>query len=123
MEKNVNPIYKLRFCLEYNCGGCLWSDNEAAYQKYGFGTLDGEIFDADTNVMEEVRIKLPDLIQKKVLEIEKLYSKSLDWDNPGGGSLWSDIQWKDFYTKTRNLYKEICETLGDSFEVVYTQEK
>ena len=110
------------FFFEYNCGGCLWSDNDAAYQKFDVGVLDTDITDLQGNILIEARIKLPIEIKQKVLQIDKLYSESLERNNPGGPSTWNKIQWEDFYKKTRELHKEISLTLGDEFEIIYLQE-
>ena len=72
MSSKKKSAYRLRFFFDYNCGGCLWCDNEAAYQKYGVGTLDAAIFDLDGNIIQEARIKLPDPTRQKVLESDKL---------------------------------------------------
>jgi len=115
------PAYRLRFFFDYNCGGCLWSDNNAAYEKLGNGTLDAETFDLNGNVTQEARIKLPYSIRQKTLELDKLYVQSLNWDDPAGKSLWDKIKWDSFYQMTRDLYMQICLTLGDEYEVVYKQ--
>ena len=117
-----NPKYRLRFFFDYNCNGCLWADNDAAYEKYDVGTLDAEIFDLNGKISQEARIKLPKTTSEKVLDLDKLYCESLDWSDPGGPSLWDKQQWADFYSKARQLHKEISEILGDTFEVVYKQD-
>jgi len=116
-----NPTYRLRFFFDYNCGGCLWFDNDASYQKFGVGVLDGEIYDLNGNLVQEARIKLPSLIRQRVLELDKLYSKSLNWNNPGCQSLWDKAQWEGFYEQTRDLHRQISLTLGTDFEIIYKQ--
>lgn len=114
--------YKLRFLFDYNSGGCLWSDNDAAYEKFGVGCLDTEIYDMDGNVLEEAKIKLPTSIRDRVLELDKLFSESLNWNDPAGQSLWDNAQRKSFYRQTRELHRQIELTLRNDFEVVYKQE-
>ena len=46
-----SPTYRLRFFFDYNCGGCLWCDNDAAYQKFDVGPLDAEMYDLNGNVI------------------------------------------------------------------------
>lgn len=122
MNNRKTPKYRLRFFLDYGCGGCLWSDNEAAYEKFDVGTLDAEIFDLNGKVSQEARIKLPNSTRQKVLALNKLYSESLNWEDPGGESMWNKSQWDSFYSKTRELHKEISLILGDNFEIIYKQE-
>ena len=118
MSELNTPTYRLRFFFDYHCGGCLWCDNEAAYKKYDGGTLDAEIYDVNGNVSREARIKLPNSTRQKVLELNKSYSESLNWADPSGDSMWDKLKWDAFYTKTRELYKEIAIILGDDFEII-----
>lgn len=118
----MTPKYNLRFFFDYNCGGCLWSDNEAAYEIFGVGCLDTEITDMDSNIVEEPKIKLPASIRHRVLVLDNLYSESLNWNDPSGQSLWDNAQWKNFYEQTRELHRQIVLTLDNEFEVVYKQE-
>jgi hypothetical protein len=120
-DQNVNPTYRLRFFFDYGCGGCLWCDNEAAYKKYDVGTLDAEIFDLKGNILQEARIKLPAQLKQKVEELDKLYSESLDWNDPGGESPWGQEQWDHFHEQARELYEKISQELGDDFEIIYKQ--
>jgi hypothetical protein len=46
----------------------------------------------------------------------------LNWNDPGGQSLWDKNQWGNFHEQTRDLHKQISLTLGDDFEVIYKQE-
>lgn len=122
MSNGKNPIYRLRFFFDYSSGGCLWPDNEAAYEKYGVGALDAETYDLNGKVNQEARIKLPNSTKQKILKLEKLYSESLNWEDPGGASMWDKSQWDNFYSWTRELHKEISNILGDDFEIIYQHE-
>jgi len=122
VSSKQNSTYRLRFFFDYGCGGCLWADNDAVYEKYGGGTLDAEIFDVHGNLSQAARIQLPKSTTQKVLELDKLYCESLNWNDPGGPSLWDKQQWDEFHAKTRQLHKEVTEILGEDFEVVYKQE-
>ena len=117
-----NPIYRLRFFFDYNCGGCLWCDNDASYEKFGVGILDTETYDLNGNIIQEAKIKLPSSIRQRTLELDKLYSTSLNWNDPGGESLWDKNQWESFHNQTTELYKEISMVLGKDFEIIYKQE-
>ena len=99
----------------------MWSDNDAAYQKFDIGTLDAEIYDLNGNVVQDARIKLPSSIRQRVLELDKLYAESLNWEDTGEQSLWDKNQWEYFYNQATGLHKQISLTLGNDFEVVYKQ--
>lgn len=117
----IKPIYKLRFFFDYNCGGCLWCGDDAGRQKFGVGTLDAEIFDLKGNVVQEARIKFPAELKQMVIELDDLFSQSLDWNSPTGQSPWSDEQFNDFHKRAKDLCEKISQELGDDFEVAYTQ--
>jgi hypothetical protein len=121
MSSGKTPTYRLRFFFDYGCGGCLWCDNEAAHKKFDVGTLDAEIFDSNGKVTQEARIKLPELTRQKVLKLDKLYSKSLNWDDAAGDSMWNRSQWDNFHSQARELHKEISNILGDDFDIIYKQ--
>lgn len=122
MNNGKSPTFRLRFFFDYGCGGCLWCDNEAAYKKYGVGTLDAETYDLNGKVSQEARIKLPDLTKQKVLALDKLYCESLNWEDPGGDSMWNKSQLDNLHSQIRELYDEISNILGDDFEIIYKQE-
>ncbi|MGZ5218944.1 MAG: hypothetical protein ACXWC7_02665 [Chitinophagaceae bacterium] len=113
--------YKLRFFFDYNDGGCLWCDNDAAFQKFGSGVLDTDLIDLKGQVLQDAKIKLPEHLKRKVEQLDKLFAQSLDWNNPAGESLWDTNQWADFHNQATELHKEISMTLGDQFEISYQQ--
>jgi len=117
-----NPTYRLRFFFDYNCGGCLWCDNDASFKRFEGGVLDGEVYDLNGNIVQEAKIKLPSSIRQRVLELDKLYTESLDWNDPGRQSLWDKNQWESFHEQTRDLHRQISLTLCDDFEIIYKQE-
>lgn len=122
-SQNIKPTYILRFFFDYKAGGCLWSGNDAAYEKYGVGPLDATIYNLKGKISHEPKIKLPAVLKQKVLELDDLYSESLNWDDPAGNSPWSEEEWDDFYKRARSLHEEISKTLGDDFEVIYEQQE
>ena len=122
MSNVKTPTFRLRFFFDYGCGGNLWCDNEAAYEKYDVGTLGAEIYDLNGKVNQKARIKLPDLTKQKVLALDKLCSKSLNLENPAGDSMWNKSQWDNFHSNTNELHKEISNILGEDFEIIYKQE-
>lgn len=122
MSNGKVSTYRLRFFFDYGCGGCLWCDNEAAYEKYDAETLDAETCDLNGIVSQEARIKLPEWTRQKVLKLDRLYNESLNWDDPRGDSMWDKSQWDNFHIQARELHKEISNILGDDFEIIYKQE-
>lgn len=84
-----------------------------------FGPIDEGDYNLDGKLDYEARIKLPDSTKRKVLLLDKLFVESLDWDNPGGDSMWDKSQWEYFYSLARELHREISDFLGDDFEIIY----
>ncbi|MDB5200661.1 MAG: hypothetical protein JWQ27_70 [Ferruginibacter sp.] len=115
------PTYIFRFFFDYHGGGCLWSDNDAAYKKYGFGPLDGKTLDEQGNVQKDSRIKLSENLVQRVLELDNLFAESLNWENPGGDSAWDAIQWKSFYHASKELYADIARELPNDIQLLYAQ--
>jgi hypothetical protein len=122
MSNGRTPIYRLRFFFDYGCGGCLWSDNDAAYHKFNSGTLDAEIYDLHGKIIQTAKIVLPETTRQRVLELDNLYIESLNWEDPASDSMWDKSQWDNFHKRTRELHKEISNILGDDFEIIYKQE-
>jgi hypothetical protein len=123
MNSINKPIYKLRFFFDYNCGGCLWAGNKAAYDKFDVGCLDSETIDLTGAISSKAKIILPPAIRNKVIDLDNRYAQSLNWNDPGGESLWDKSTWERFYLETKALHKEISLNLGNLFEVVYEMEK
>ncbi|MCC7466296.1 MAG: hypothetical protein IT261_08510 [Saprospiraceae bacterium] len=121
MNNRNTPTYRLRFFFDHGSGACLWCGNEVAFEKYGAGPLDAEVYDLNGKISQEAKIKLPESTRQKVLELDKLYSESLNWEDPAGGSKWDKSDWDNFYKLTRALHEEISGILGDDFEIIYEQ--
>jgi hypothetical protein len=116
-----NPVYKLKFFFDYNSGGCLWCDNNTAREKFGVGILDADIFDLNGNIIQNAKIELPKNIKEEISKLDKLYSTSLNWNDPTGKSLWSENQWNEFDKRAKKIHIKIAKLLGDKYELEYRQ--
>jgi hypothetical protein len=121
MNNNKTAIYRLRFFFDYQCQSCLWCDNEASCEKFDVGPIDATFYDRDENITREPKIKLPTELRDKVNYLSELFDSSLNWNNPGGDSMWDKSQWDNFRSQTMELHKEISNFLGDDFEIIYVQ--
>lgn len=83
--------------------------------------MDAETFDLNEKVCEEARIKLPESTRRKVFALDKLFSESLNWQDPDEPK-WNKSRWDNFHSQTRALHKEISNKLGEDFEIIYKQE-
>lgn len=41
----------------------------------------------------------------------------MNWDDPGSGLIWDESQIKEFDEKAVALYHELCEELGEEYEI------
>lgn len=113
------PTYRLRFLFDYGCDGCLWSGNDAAYERFGVGVLDGTVYDLQGNIIQEPRIRLPEVLRSKVIELGALYDSSLNWNSPAEPEpSWTREKSADFDLRSKELYHEIRAFLGDDYELI-----
>ena len=96
--------YILRFMFDYGSGTCLWSGNDEAREKFDYPVMFAEL-----PISEELKADLKKFI--------KWYDSSLNWDDPGGDSLWSDEMWQYFHDVQKNIYQRVCEEPGEEYEV------
>ena len=47
----------------------------------------------------------------------KWYDSSLNWDDPGGDSLWNSEEWAYFLEMAKMMYDRVCDELGEDYEV------
>ncbi len=48
-----NSKYRLSLAFDYNCCGCLWSENKAAFEMFDIGTQDTETYNLNGNVIQK----------------------------------------------------------------------
>jgi len=96
-------IYKLKFWFEHG-GGCLWSVNDAAREKYGY-------------YIDTKSLPLSKSTQDKINDLELVYGTFLDWDNPQEPSKWPEEQKLDFIKKSTELYHILSDELGQDYEI------
>ena len=97
-------IYQLKFWFEHG-GGCLWSSNNAAQEKYGY-------------YIDIKALPISQPIMDKLNELELEYGSYLDWDNPQEPSKWSEEQKLDFVKKSTELYHLLSDELGQDYEII-----
>jgi len=104
-----NPIYSLKFMFDWKSGVCLWSANEAANKKFG----DYPIVVEKLPISEELKNELNGLIE--------LYDTCLSSDNPGGNLIWTKEQIDVFINKSKKVYHNLCDELGDDYDIKYIE--
>ena len=96
--------YKFRYFFSAGSGVCLWSDNDAAREK----------FDYPVNFS---KLTLSENLQRKALYIMAWYDTSLDWDYPPDPSPWSEEEKTRFNLAAQELYLDLCEKLGSELSI------
>lgn len=97
-------IYKFRYFFSAGSGVCLWSDNDAAREKFDYP-------------VDISKLTLSENLQRKALYIIAWCDTSLDWDYPSGPSPWSEEENARFDRAAQELYEELCEHLGNEFSI------
>lgn len=99
--------YRTRYFFEYG-GGCLWSDNENDWDKYG-------------NPINPERLPLSKETLTLIEKLEEQFQTSLNWDEPNGKSPWTDREWSQFNEQALVLFNCIKYELRDDFELINKQ--
>lgn len=97
-------MYELRFWFEHG-GGCLWSKNKEAKDKFGY-------------LINTEKLPLSKKTSDEIKRMENWYHSYLDWSCPSNPSPWTDDEKKDFLKQAKQLYDTIVFELGKSFSVI-----
>ena len=98
-----------RYCLRYffdpGAGTCLWADDDETEARYGLA-VDVHMLPVrpNTRVMCDYATAW--------------FDTHLDWDDPGGPSLWSDDEWARFRATAVRLLQALRDDLEPDFEIV-----
>lgn len=99
--------YQLRFWFEYGVDTPLWPgphDNPDLDSPYG-------------SPCDPERLPITPATRNELTRLADLYQSSLDWDNPGGPSLWSRDQHESFRSEADIALEALCGELGDDWTV------
>jgi len=103
--------YHLRFFLEAGAGVCLWSQNDAAKNKFGYA-------------VEIDEIGLPKALVVDLMKLMADYDATIDWDNPGqspdldiGPTVFGFEKDAPFREQIQPLVARLREALGSDFEI------
>ena len=102
-------MYRFRFFFDFGAG-CLWSDNDAAMEKFGYSVDDAE---------------LP-LTKATVTEIQRIGEwvwRSINPSYPPDPALWLQDECDRFNESTANVLATLRLELGSEFEIVDEQER
>ncbi len=97
-------IYRLRFFFDPGSGVCLWADNEAAREAFGYPVPSGEL-----PVEPETEARVERLIA--------WFDESIDWDDPGTAWPWTDEEQARFDAEAQAVLALLRQELGPEYEI------
>ncbi len=97
--------YVLKYMFEWG-GTCLWSVNDAAIEKYGYG-------------VDERELPISGNLKRYLWYLQAYHDCFLDWEDPHENSPWmTDEDYKEFNRKAKFAYEQLCKELGEDYEIV-----
>lgn len=97
-------IYRLRFFFDAGSGVCLWADNEAAREAFGYPVRSEEL-----PIEPETEARLERLIA--------WFDESVDWDDPGTAWPWTDEEQARFDAEAQAMLALLRQELGPEYEI------
>ncbi len=105
----MKPTYAFRFFFEWgNSGECLWPDNLAARERFGFAPSI-----EDFPVSEELKAN--------VHRVGEWYQTNLNWDYPPDPGPWRQDECDRFNRAVQELFGDLVRELGPDYELEYRQ--
>lgn len=99
--------YKMKYWFEWG-GTCLWSANDAANEKFGYPVDEGEL---------PISGKLKNFLRY----LQAYHNNMMDWDNaPDVSPWWTEEDTIMFDKKKKFAYAQLCQELGDDYEIIYS---
>jgi hypothetical protein len=98
------PIYRLRYFFDPGGGICLWSDNDAARDRFGYP-------------VDARSLPLPENAWRRVAYLCSWYDTSIDWNYPPDPSPWDAAERVRFNSEAQRLLALLREHLGVEFEI------
>jgi hypothetical protein len=99
----IMALYELRFSFDTGSGICLWPDNDAARERFGFAIhLD--------------MLGLPEMVVAEGQELVGRHDTWMDWDN-APDDLWSDTERSQFNHDASAFLEVLRDSLGADFAI------
>ncbi len=92
--------YRLRYFFDAGSGVCLWSDNDAARERYGIA-------------ITPAQLPLSKATRQEVNQLVAWYDTSLNWDDPAGPTSWSLEERESFNRAAGVLLTQLRAELRD----------
>ena len=89
---------QIRFFFDWGTSDCFWGE------------------DGLQNTMDW---GLSDNLSATLKAMGAEFQSALNWDFPNEPSPWSEAQKADFLRRSKAVYDQICEEIGDRFDIVF----
>lgn len=103
---NEYDRYRLRFWFEWMADTAFWPGNQAAYARFGVGSIAPE----DLPLSPETA--------QRVHELAAWHDSSLNWEYPPDPGPWRQDECDRFNVAVKELHATVVRELGEAFEVV-----
>ncbi|WP_461175464.1 hypothetical protein [Uliginosibacterium flavum] len=102
----MEPV-TLSFWWEWKCGSPFWPANEAALNRFGYGSIAPE------------ELGLPIDLAAKLVDTSDWHDKALNWEYPPDPGPWRQVECDQFNEQSKDLFNQCCAAFGASITLVY----
>jgi hypothetical protein len=99
------PLYRLHFFFDPGSGICLWSDNDAARERFDYPVALRDL-------------PLPESVRRRGYFVMAWYDTFADWDNSPEPTKWRQREWGAFTDAAQEFLTLLRERLWPDFELV-----
>jgi len=101
----VTASFRLRYYFDAGSGICLWSDNDAARERFG-------------HPVDLLDLPLPQTVRRRGEFLMAWHDTFVNWDNPGAPSPWQSRESGAFKLAARDFLGLLRQHLGADFEII-----
>src|SRR5262245_2289531 len=101
----MSALYRLRFFFDPGSGICLWCDNDAAREQFGYP-------------VSLLDLPLPESVRRRGYFVIAWYDTFADWDSSPEPLKWRQREWGAFLCAAQELLALLRARLGGDFELV-----
>ena len=93
--------YEMKYMFDWGSGTCLWSVNDATIHEFDYAVS-----------IEQMPVSND--LRKFLYELISRHDEALNWENPAGDLLWSDVEQDIYIRDAQTGYKRLCEELENT---------
>jgi hypothetical protein len=97
--------YRLRYLFDFGSGVCLWSDNDAARDRFGYP-------------VDLKALPLSETVRRRAFFVLAWFDTFMDWDNAPAPSRWQPLEVEPFKVAAQELLGLLRDQLGLDFEII-----